>query len=203
MPNALRRVALYCRVSTNDQTTDNQLLELRSYCAARGWTIGEEFVDEGISGSATSRPALDRLLKAARRRQIDAVVTWKLDRLGRSLQHLIALLDEITSLGVVFVSLGESIDLSTSAGRLQMHLLSAFAEFERERIRERVRLGISRARAQGKRLGRRRNAPLPAKAPKGLTVRQAAKLWGCSKSQAARRLTAGEVPSASAAADVA
>ena len=135
------RVALYARVSTTDQTADNQLMELRAYCTARGWTITTEYVDTGISGSTASRPQLDTLIKDARRRRFNAVVCWKLDRLGRNLQHLITLLDEITSLGIGFISLGESIDLSTSAGRLQLHLLGAFAQFERERIRERGTLG--------------------------------------------------------------
>ena len=89
MQTSPARVALYARVSTNDQTAENQILELRAYCAARGWTVAREYVDTGISGSTTSRPALDDLMQAARRRQIDAVVVWKLDRLGRSLQHLI------------------------------------------------------------------------------------------------------------------
>jgi DNA invertase Pin-like site-specific DNA recombinase len=189
-----QRVALYARVSTTDQTAENQILELRSYAVARGWIVTAEYVDTGVSGSTTSRPQLDAMIRSARRRQIDAIVTWRLDRLGRNLQHLITLLDDITSAGVGFVSLNEAIDLSTSAGRLQLHLLGAFAQFERERIRERVYAGIARAMKEGKRLGRRRQSPLPAGAPKGLTVREAARLWGCSKSQAARRLTAGEVP---------
>jgi DNA invertase Pin-like site-specific DNA recombinase len=109
-------------------------------------------------------------------------------------------LDELTALGVSFVSLGESIDTTTAAGRLQLHILGAFAEFERGRITERVHAGIARARQQGKRLGRRRSTPLPTEAPKGLTVRQAAALWGCSKSQAARRLSRGDVPPAASVA---
>jgi DNA invertase Pin-like site-specific DNA recombinase len=114
--------------------------------------------------------------------------------MGRSLAHLIQLLEEITSLGIGFISLGESIDLSTSAGRLQLHLFAAFAQFERERIRERIHLGLDRARRQGKKLGRRARRD-----GEPLTVRQAAALWGCSKSQAARRIAKGEMPTASAA----
>jgi DNA invertase Pin-like site-specific DNA recombinase len=194
MQTTPKRVAVYARVSTTGQTAENQLIELCAYCAARGWAVTGEYVDTGISGSITSRPQLDAMIKAARRRQIDAIVTWRLDRLGRNLQHLITLLDDITSAGVGFVSLNEAIDLSTSAGRLQLHLLAAFAQFERERIRERVHAGIARARKEGKRLGRRRRSPLPAAAPKHLTVREAARLWGCSKSHAARRLAAGQTP---------
>ena len=99
------RTAIYARVSTNDQTCENQLIELRRYCASRGWTP-QEFVDQGVSGAKESRPALDALLKDARRRRFDALVVWRLDRLGRSLRHLILTLDELTALGVAFVSLG-------------------------------------------------------------------------------------------------
>lgn len=200
MQTTPQRIALYARVSTHEQTAENQILELRAFCAARGWNVTAEYIDHGISGSTTSRPQLDEMLTAARRRKIDGVVTWKLDRLGRNLRHLILTLDELTALGVSFVSLGESIDTTTAAGRLQLHILGAFAEFERGRITERVHAGIARARSQGKRLGRRRATPLPTDAPKGLTVREAAKLWACSKSQAARRLSRGESPTIASAA---
>ena len=116
------KAALYCRVSTFEQTTENQRLELNRYCEARGWTA-TEYLDEGVSGAKESRPALDRLLTDARRRRFDTLVVWKLDRLGRNLRHLILLLDELSALGVAFVSLNEGIDTTTPAGRLQMHLL--------------------------------------------------------------------------------
>lgn len=148
--------AAYARVSTTEQTATNQLIELRRFVMARGWGQAKEYVDEGISGSRDSRPALDNLLRDARRRKLDALVVWRLDRLGRSLRHLIFLLEELSALGVTFVSLGEGIDTSTPAGRLQLHILGAIAEFERERIRERVRAGLARARAQGRLLGRPR-----------------------------------------------
>lgn len=147
-------VALYARVSTTEQTTVNQLIDLRQYCAARNWQQVVEYVDVGVSGSKDSRPALDNLVRDAKRRKIDTLIVWKLDRLGRSLRHLILLLDELTALGVAFVSLGEGIDTSTPAGRLQLHVLGAIAEFERDRIRERVKAGLARAKAQGQRLGR-------------------------------------------------
>ena len=153
------RAAIYARVSTADQTAENQLLQLRAYVEARGWTA-TEYVDHGVSGTKDRRPELDRLVADAKRRKVDTLVVWKLDRLGRSLKHLVMLLDELRSLGVAFVSLGESIDTGTPAGRLQLHLLAAVAQFERERIVERVRAGLERARTQGKRLGRPR-APLP------------------------------------------
>lgn len=137
-PLDVRRVAIYARVSTFDQEPENQLLELRRYVAARGWTA-VEFVDRGVSGAKDKRPALDTLVKDAKRRRFDVVVCWRLDRLGRNLKHLILLLDELSALGVGFVSLAEGIDATTPAGRLQLHILGAIAEFERERIRERVR----------------------------------------------------------------
>ena len=152
MKNQLR-AAIYARVSTLDQEPENQLRELRRYVEARGW-VGTEFVDRGVSGARDSRPALDALVKDARRRKFDVVVCWRLDRLGRSLKHLVLLLDELQALGLSFVSLGEGIDATTPAGRLQMHLLAAIAEFERARIVERVRAGMARAKAQGHRVGR-------------------------------------------------
>jgi len=154
------RVALYARVSTLDQQPENQLAELRRYVAARGWDAAVEYVDHA-SGAKESRPALDRLIKDARRRKLDAVVTWKLDRLGRNLKHLITLLDDLQALGVAFVSLNEGIDATTPAGRLQMHILGAIAEFERGRIVERVRAGLARRVAQGKPLGRPRQTISP------------------------------------------
>jgi putative DNA-invertase from lambdoid prophage Rac len=180
------RAALYARVSTTEQTADNQLLELRHYVEARGWTA-VEFVDQGVSGAKDKRPALDALLKDAKRRLFDVVVCWRLDRLGRNLKHLVTLLEELQAVGVAFVSLGEGIDCTTPAGKLQLHILAALAEFERERIRERVLAGLARARAQGKRLGRRRSRPAASDVPGG-TVRSAAKAWGVSKSTAARRI---------------
>ena len=187
------RAAIYARVSTTDQTCENQLRELRGYCQARGLTA-TEFVDAGVSGAKESRPALDALLRDARRRKFDLLIVWKLDRLGRSLRHLILTLDELESLGVGFVSLTEALDTTSVAGRFQLQILAAVAEFERGMIRERVVTGLARAKAQGVRLGRRRTTPLPVGAPRGLTVRQAAKLWGCSKSTAADRLRAGQLP---------
>ncbi|MGC4083674.1 MAG: recombinase family protein [Vicinamibacterales bacterium] len=147
------RAAIYARVSTLDQEPENQLTELRRYCELRGWAQ-QEYVDRGISGAKDRRPALDELVRDAKRRRFDVLVCWRLDRLGRNLRHLILLLDELQALGIGFVTLGEGIDTSTPAGKLQLHILSAIAEFERERIRERVVAGLRRAKAEGKRLGR-------------------------------------------------
>jgi len=148
------KVAVYARVSTHDQTAENQLIELRRYVDARGWSA-VEYVDHGISGSKDRRPALDELIAAAKRRKFDVVVCWRLDRLGRNLRHLVVLIDELNAMGVSFVSLNEGIDFMTPAGRLQFHILASLSEFERSRIQERVRAGLARARAQGRRLGRK------------------------------------------------
>ena len=149
------RAAIYARVSTSDQTCENQLLELRRYCEARGWQA-VEYVDSGISGAKDRRPALDRLMGDARRRKLDFVVCWKLDRFGRSLAHLINAIQTLTDSGVGFTSIGEGIDTRSATGRLMLGILGSFAEFERERIRERVLAGLRRAKAHGQRLGRPR-----------------------------------------------
>ena len=183
------RAAIYARVSTFDQEPENQLQEVRRYVEARGW-IGTEFVDRGVSGAKDKRPALDAMLTDAKRRRFDVLVCWRLDRLGRNLRHLVTLLEDLHSTGVAFVSLGEGIDCTTPAGKLQLHILAALAEFERERIRERVLAGLQRARAQGKKLGRPRLTVAPL-SMRGLTVREAARTWGISKSTAARWIAEG------------
>jgi DNA invertase Pin-like site-specific DNA recombinase len=149
------KAAIYARVSTLDQEPENQLAELRRYVSARSWTA-VEYVDRGVSGAKDRRPALDQLVADAKRRRFDVVVCWRLDRLGRNLKHLITLLDDLHALGVAFVSLAEGIDATTPAGKLQLHILGAIAEFERARIVERVRAGLARRAAQGKPLGRPR-----------------------------------------------
>jgi DNA invertase Pin-like site-specific DNA recombinase len=186
------RAAIYARVSTTDQTVDNQLLELRRYVEARHWTP-TEYVDVGVSGAKDRRPELDRLLADAKRRKFDVLVVWRLDRLGRNLKHLVVLLDELQALGISFVSMGEGIDCTTPAGRLQLHVLAALAEFERGRIQERVKAGLQRARAQGTRLGRPRKARAMVAIPGG-SVRAAAATWGVSKSTAARWIAKGRTP---------
>jgi DNA invertase Pin-like site-specific DNA recombinase len=183
------RAAIYLRVSTLDQTTANQAHDVRQFVMARGWSA-VEYADEGVSGAKERRPALDRLLVDARRRKFDVLVVWRLDRLGRNLRHLVNLIDEFQALGVGFVSLGEGIDATTSAGRLQLAMVGAFAQFERERIGERVRASLARLKAEGKRLGR----PRADGKRLGVTVRAAALLWACSPATAARRLRRGQLP---------
>jgi DNA invertase Pin-like site-specific DNA recombinase len=187
------KAAVYARVSTFDQEPENQLHELRRYCEAREWSV-VEYVDRGVSGSKDRRPALDQLVTDAKRRKFDVLVCWRLDRLGRNLRHLVTLMDELASLGVAFASLNEGIDTQTPAGRLQLHILAALAEFERERIRERVVAGLQRARAQGTRLGRPRTRPATIDVPGG-TVRSAAHVWGVSKTTAAKWILEGRAPS--------
>jgi putative DNA-invertase from lambdoid prophage Rac len=150
--------AVYARVSTTDQDCSMQVKELREYCFRRGWKIHGEYVDTGWSGAKARRPQLDMLMKAARLRHFDAVVVWKLDRWGRSIAHLIDSLQELTSLGIRFVAATQNIDTDESnpMARLLLHIMGAFAEFEREIIRERVKCGLEKARADGKELGRPR-----------------------------------------------
>ena len=151
------RAALYARVSTTGQGQDVglQLEELRQAAALRGWRVVDEYVDEGISGAKTTRPGLDRLLADAQAGKLDVVAVWKLDRLGRSLQHVLSVLDQLTAHGVQFVSLRDAgLDTTTPAGRLFTSIIGAFAEFERDLIRERVVAGVRRAQAAGKHCGR-------------------------------------------------
>lgn len=178
------KAAIYARVSTIDQNSEQQVTELRRYCAARGWMISREYVDQGVSGTRERRPALDDLLRDAKRRRFDVLVVWRLDRLGRNLRHLILMLADVQAVGVAFVSLSEGIDATTPAGRLQLHVLGAIAEFERDRIAERVRLGMARAKREGKRFGRPRAAVTDddLAAVAGLSVRDAAARLGVSKS---------------------
>lgn len=147
------RVGIYARVSTYDQQTlPMQLNQMKEYVKHRGWALAIEF--EEVGSGAKIRPKREELMRLARRRKIDAIVVWKLDRFGRSLADLINSLNELRDLGVVFVSLTESLDFSTASGRAMAGMLSIFAEFEREIIRERVKAGIANARALGKPHGR-------------------------------------------------
>ncbi len=185
------RAAVYARVSTLDQEPENQLQELRRYVHARSWPVAVEYVDKGVSGSKDRRPALDRLVRAATRREFDVLVVWRLDRLGRNLRHLVTLLDELHAVGVSVVSLGEGIDCTTPAGRLQLHVLAALAEFEKARIAERVAAGLARARRNGTRLGRpEKHVPERVLAPvRGLPIREAARRLGVSSTTAYRWLS--------------
>jgi DNA invertase Pin-like site-specific DNA recombinase len=152
------RVAIYCRVSTTDQNGEMQVRELREYVARRGWHVAGEYVDTGWSGAKASRPELDRLMADARQRRFDCVLVWKLDRWGRSLVHSLHSIQELASIGVRFIAVTQNIDTDESnpMSRFMLHIFGAFAEFEREMIRERMRAGVRNARRNGKQLGRKR-----------------------------------------------
>src|ERR1043166_6906552 len=178
------RAGLYARVSTNDQQTlPMQSRALREYAARRGWTIVLQIREVG-SGAA-KREAREKLMEAARRREIDLVLVWRLDRWGRSVTDLLATLQELERLGVGFVSLTEALDLTTPAGRAMAGLLAVFAAFEREILGERTRAGLARARENGKRLGR------PATAAVHATEIRKLHRAGVSKSEIARRVQIG------------
>lgn len=178
------RVGLYARVSTHDQQTLSlQMRAMREYAAKRGWAIAAQIKE--IGSGASERELRENLLAAARRREIDVVLVWRLDRWGRSLVDLVVTLKELAELGVSFVSLTEALDLTTPTGRAMAGLLSLFAEFEHEILRERIRAGIAEARLKGKRFGR----PLTA-AKKANEIRKLYRA-GVSKAEIARRLEIG------------
>src|SRR5579872_6567364 len=158
-PAKMVRAGLYTRVSTHDQQTlPLQNRALREYAVRRGWTIVKQVKEVG--SGASQREAREKLLEAARRREIDGVLVWRLDRWGRSVTDLLSTLQELQHLNVGFVSLTEALDLTTPAGRAMAALLAVFAEFEREILRERVRAGLAHARQNGKTLGRPMTAGL-------------------------------------------
>ena len=181
------KTAVYARVSTSDkgQDPEMQLRELREYCERRGWTITSEYVDVGVSGSKDSRPQLNKLMADAKQRRFDAILCWKLDRFGRSLKHLVSALGEFEALGIAFVSLRDSFDLTTPAGRLMFNMVASFAEFERDLIRERVKAGIANRRAKGFRVGRKpvsiNSAKLQSLRSEGRTIREIADALGVSR----------------------
>ena len=183
-PPKMFRAGLYARVSTNDQQTlPIQSRTMREYAGRRGWEIALQVRE--IGSGAAKREAREKLLEAARRREIDVVLVCRLDRWGRSVTDLLATLQELEHLGVGFVSLTEALDLTTPAGRAMAGLLAIFAEFEREILRERTRTGLAQARLNGKRLGRPETARLQAA--------EIRKLYraGASKSEISRRLEIG------------
>lgn len=153
------RAVIYARVSTAHQTTQNQLLELRSVAERMGWRVVAELTDEGISGAKgrEQRPALDHLHRMLQRREIDVVMTWSIDRLGRSIQNLVALMTDIQSAKVDLYVHQQAINTQTASGRMVFGIFASLAEFEREIIRERINAGLARAKAEGKKLGRPSN----------------------------------------------
>ena len=195
------RAAIYARVSTlNGQDVALQVDELRQVASQRGWVIIDTFIDEGVSGSKTQRPALDRMLELAREGRFDVVAIWKLDRLARSVAHLLELADSLNAWGVGLVSLRDAhIDTTTPAGRFTLQILGAVAELERSLIQERVIAGVRRAQAAGKHCGRPKVEmdlrPALAMLDQGHGLKTTAKALGVSRATLRRRLEeAGEWP---------
>ena len=160
--NTPTRAAIYARVSTNEQSPELQLRDLRQYATARGLSTGE-YVDTGFSGAKQSRPALDQLMDDARKRRFDCVLVWRFDRFARSTKHLLLALEEFRSLGIQFISYQENIDTTSPLGQALFTIVSAVAQLERDLIRERVRAGLRNARAKGKKFGRPRAQVDPAR----------------------------------------
>jgi len=191
--NSTPRVALYARVSTTDQSTDSQLLDLRRYVSERGWHTFSEYTDNGVSGTTDNRPALNQLMDDAKKRRFDVVLVWRFDRFARSTKHLILALEEFRNLGVDFVSYQENIDTSSPLGSAIFTIISAVAQLERDIIAERVKAGLRRAVEAGKQLGRPNGTSLDVEAiyrlrSEGLSLMQIAKALKTSKSSIARLL---------------
>ena len=159
MINPATRIAIYCRVSTANQTVENQLLELRQVAQRSGWEIVGTYCDEGISGSKgrDGRPQFDALIKDAHRRKFDLIAAWSIDRLGRSIQTLIGFMNEMNDLGVGLYFHQQALNTKTASGRMVFGIFSALGEYEKEMIRDRINAGLARARSEGKKLGRPSN----------------------------------------------
>ena len=182
----MKRVTIYARVSTKEQNIDLQIIDLRAYAEARGLHIVKEYIDYA-SGSKNDRENYVNLFNDVRKRKTDAVLVWKFDRFARSTKELINALEEFKDLGVDFISFKENIDTSTPAGKILFTMISAFAEFEREIIRERVRAGMEKAKAKGKILGRPKIPPFKIAViremkTKGIGYKEICKKLGISKS---------------------
>jgi DNA invertase Pin-like site-specific DNA recombinase len=180
-----KRAAIYLRVSTDGQTVENQRLALVAVCEQRGWEVVEVYADNGVSGAKgrSQRPGLDTLLKDAARGRFHVVLSWALDRLGRSLLDLLDTLSELEAVGVALVLHQQAIDTTTPAGRMFFQVTGAFAEFERAMIRSRVRAGLERAKARGVRLGRPKTgakveAAIRARLVRGEGIKKVAKAIG-------------------------
>ena len=154
----VRKVAIYSRVSTLDQTIDNQLLELRDHCSKMGWEIVKEYSDEGLSGtlSRDKRPALNSLIKDAYRKKFDSVVCWDISRIGRSMKELVLFLSDMKDRDIGICSVRQGFDTSTTMGEMMFQFVGILSSWEREMIRERTLAGLDRARSEGKTLGRKK-----------------------------------------------
>ena len=176
----MKKIGIYARVSTADkQDLDTQLIPLQEYANRRGWQVFKIYTDK-ISGSKESRPSLDALMRDAHKRKFDCVLVFRFDRMGRSSRHLIQLLETFQNFGIDFISYNESVDTTTPAGKMLFTMISAFAEFERSIIQERVRAGLAKAKAKGKKLGRPKARidieKLKGLRSEGLSIRKIAKM---------------------------
>lgn len=189
----MKRVAIYARVSTSEQSTESQLLDLRHYTKERGWHLYQEYCDNGVSGTKDSRPALNKLMNSAKKRKFDTVLVWRFDRFARSTKHLVLALEEFKSLGIQFVSYQENVDTGSPLGNAIFTIIGAMAQLERDIIVERVKAGLRRAKSRGKRLGRPKGTAQDVKRIRrlkneGLSLRKIARRLRISKSTVARLL---------------
>ena len=153
-----KRVVIYARVSTLDQTVDNQLIELRDHCSKMGWEIVKEYVDEGLSGtlSREKRPSFNAMINDGFRKKFDTVVCWDISRIGRSMKELIMFLSDMKDRGIGICSVRQGFDTSTSMGEIMFQFVGILSSWEREMIRERTLAGLERAKSEGKTLGRKK-----------------------------------------------
>lgn len=184
------KVAVYCRVSTQEQSTDLQREEIQRYVTAREWAV-TAFYEDKATGTNANRPELKKLLNDARQRKFEIVICWKLDRLFRSLKDLVVTLQEFNDLGIEFISLKDNIDLTTASGRLLMQIIGAMAEFEVCLVKERVKAGLKAAKSKGRVLGRPRRIDLTKVAQlrrDGLSLNQIAQRLGTTKGGVSKTL---------------
>lgn len=185
------RTGIYCRVSTNDQRTEQQLQELRDYCARSGIEIAKEYIDEGISAFKKNRPAFSELISDVRKRKVNVVVVWKLDRMSRSLKELVSTMELFREYDVKFISYSQPVDTSTSSGKLLFNLFGLIAEFEHDLISERTKLKLDFLKKNGVKLGRPNKIALEAVyklKDEGLSVRGIARQLNCNASTISRLL---------------
>lgn len=195
-----KRVGMYLRVSTSDQTVENQRQDLERVAAHRGWIIVETYIDHGVSGAKgrDKRPEFNRLCKDAARGKLDLIAAWSIDRIGRSLSHLVEFMDEMRTREVALYLHTQGMDSSTAAGKAMLSMCGVFAEFERSVLIERINAGISRARAQGKHMGRpavaeATVAKIKALRAQGMGMLKIARQLGCGSSTVQRIVGAGAV----------
>jgi DNA invertase Pin-like site-specific DNA recombinase len=189
---SMKRVAIYARISTKDQSVDMQLLDLERYSRERGLSVFKIYKDNGVSGTKETRPALNDLMDNAKKRKFDVVLVWRFDRFARSTKHLVTALYEFRNLGIDFISYQENIDTSSPLGEAIFTIISAMSKLERDIIAERVKGGLRKARANGKQLGRPNDDVDISNVIKckeqGMSIREIAKSLGLSRGKVERTL---------------